>query len=179
MTVAFNKYVPSLRTLNSAGGILRASQQLQADGTGQQVGVFLKSCRVNYVPEFYGPRLYADYHLALDLIGYRPTITLDFSLLEMDSTRALGSYGLSLIMAFYGDGIRMANYNPAQGLQFNLYGASMFSDWRFVCPTSPWAPIPAGGVQTSPGAELTMTLQCRDLLTDLLPTTNSWEGYRW
>jgi len=167
MAVTFPAYRPALRVVDSVGGVLYGPTPLyQPDSAA--LGITTARTRVEYVPELLGEWLSYSYRYRWRKLGYRPSVTLSFALLESDPARI--GYGLSLIYGYYTAALASETY---AALQFNLYSLTS-TDWRGMMPKSSWNPSPAQGKQAH-GHELELSLTA----TDLIATPGDWTLSQW
>jgi len=168
----FPTFAPALRYRQ--GGIDLNTNVLYGKAGADQ-GIFLQSVRVNYVPELFGPFLFADFHQAPSLVGYRAQISLDFSMLETENSPSDNSYlGLKLIHYFFKRSLQYDSAND--GVYFNLASDNVLSPWRLIYPSCSFAPVPVADKQVR-GVELKLEFYTRELLgTDQI---GYWEHRQW
>lgn len=150
--MAFYKFKPALRLVNSSGGVIAGPLKLWMPDSLSQ-GILLGSSVPRYAPEVisYQNLSYAD---RWRLLGYRPEVDLVFPAVLAD-----GASGYALLHSYYFAGLQSGTF---AALQFNLYHDTS-SVWRGMYPTSAWEPKPIGGKQRS-GYEITISLRARDLI---------------
>ena len=162
--MAFYKFSPALRLVNSGGGVIAGPLVLSQPNALAQ-GIILGSTDCEYVPEMLGPWLNLAYAQRFNLLGYRPKVTLRFPLIIAD-----GFSGLANLYSYYTGAFVGGSY---AALQFNLLSATS-AVWRGMVPVSTWSPRPAKGKQRI-GYELELTLDGRDLIA----APGDWSAGTW
>lgn len=152
---------PGLRTVTSGGVVILGPYSLFND-TMSAYGFDPPDANVIYTKVEKSWENYS-WSIVRRLYGYRPSITLRFSLIDGGPAILKGLQDLFVA------GAASETY---AALQFNLY-ADGAGAWRGVFPESDWEPKKAGGKHG--GWELDVTLTCRDLIA----APGDWSAGTW
>ena len=161
--MAFYKFKPALRLVNSAGTVIAGPLKLWLPDSLSQ-GIYLDSSVPRYAPELlqYSNLAYSE---RWRLLGYRPEVDLVFPAIVAD-----GASGYALLHSYYFGALQGGTY---AALQFNAFHDTC-AVWRGMYPTSAWEPKPIGGKQRS-GYALTISLRARDLIAAPVDwSTGAW-----
>lgn len=182
MAITFPTFRPGLRLVDSSGTPLAGFSNLaisvtdgayQPGNPGAGLGLCLRRCRVAYVPEIEAA-FDLNYIERWRILGFRPEIVLDFSMIECNNATSNDQFGLKLLRYLWQSGVSSQTY---AALQFNLYGFNGSSPWRGVRPMNPFDPKPAEDREVY-GFTWSMQLRCTSLSTTSA-STSRWEDSKW
>lgn len=161
--MAFYKFKPAIRLVNSSGAVIAGPLKLWMPDSLSQ-GIYLESSVPRYAPEIiqYSNLSYAE---RWRLLGYRPEVDLVFPAVLAD-----GASGAAQLYQYFVGALASGTY---AALQFNAYHDTG-GPWRGMYPTSAWEPKPIGGKQRL-GYSLTISLRARDLIA----APGDWSAGTW
>jgi len=162
--MAFYKFRPAIRLVNSSGGVISGPLKLWLPDSDTQHGILLSSSVPRYpaVENVYTNILFQERKI---FYGFRPEVDLTFPALRADSFD-----GYALIASYFTASKIQGSY---AALEFNAFHDSC-NVWRGMHITSDWSPSLIGDKQRA-GYEATVSLRARNLVQSF----GDWSQGSW